>query len=157
MNTTKALQIIAARCSRREHSSHEARAWLLHRELTPEEIDSCMAYLKSSHFIDDERFATAYARDQHRFKRWGRLKIEQALRRHQLPPETISRALDALDDADVNQDDTCLQLLQQKSNRLKEDDPRKRKAKLFRFLSSRGFDFDTILRALEASEKSSRE
>jgi regulatory protein len=150
MDAKKALQIIAARCSRRECSSFEARAWLLRRELTGEEIAACMAYLQENHFVDDERFATAYARDQSRFKRWGRLKIEQALRRRQLPEAIISRAIASLDDTGIDQDAICLHLLQQKSRSLKENDPYNRKVKLFRFALSRGFDFETIHRALAA-------
>ncbi|MDR2414436.1 MAG: recombination regulator RecX [Odoribacteraceae bacterium] len=157
MNARKALQIIAARCSRREYSSFEIRAWLLRRELTEEEITSCMIYLQEHHFVNDERFAMAYARDQFRFKRWGRLKIEQALRRKQLPGELVARAIASLDDTGINQEETCLYLLQQKAGNLKEDDPYKRKAKLFRFASGRGFDFETILRALETLDKKERE
>ncbi|MDR1273771.1 MAG: RecX family transcriptional regulator [Odoribacteraceae bacterium] len=146
MDAKKALQVIAARCGRQECSSFEVISWLRRHELTEQEIAACVAYLREHRFVDDERFAMAYARDKFRFKRWGRAKIEQALRQRQLPSETIARALATLEATDV--DATCLLLLRQKDTSLKEVDPYKRKAKLIRFALGRGFDFETIRRAL---------
>ncbi|MEI3422954.1 MAG: RecX family transcriptional regulator [Butyricimonas faecihominis] len=42
-----------------------------------------------------------------------------------------------------------LALLKQKNRGLKEEDPYKRKAKLFRFALSRGFDYETISRCID--------
>ena len=148
MDVRRALQVIAARCSRREVSSLEARAWLTRQELTAGEVEGCVARLQEWRLVDDERFAMAYARDAFRLKRWGRFKIEQALRRRRLPEASISRALASLDDTGGDEKVICLSLLRRKDEVLKEEDPYKREVKLIRFAMGRGFGLDTIRRAL---------
>lgn len=106
-----------------------------------------MEFLVKNHFLDDARFAEAYARDKHRFNRWGKLKIMQMLRQKRVPERLIEQALSALPDEE--NDTTCLALLKQKNRGLKEEDPYKRKAKLFRFALSRGFDYETISRCID--------
>jgi regulatory protein len=149
VDAKKALRLAAARCARRECSSFEVTAWLRRQELEEQEITRCLAFLRENRLVDDERFATAYARDQFRFKRRGRAWIERALRQRQIPGEIISRALAAIVDADDEYHAACLHLLRRKNEGLKEEDPRARKAKLARFALGRGFDLDTIRRALD--------
>ncbi|MDR2130787.1 MAG: RecX family transcriptional regulator [Odoribacteraceae bacterium] len=148
MEVKKALQVIAARCSRREYASLDVIAWLQRQALTEEEVAACMAFLREHRFVDDARFARAYARDKSRLKRWGHLKIEQALRQKHLPNEVIAQALASIKETGADPDTTCLQLLQQKGKWLKETDPGKRKVKLTRFALGRGFDHETVRRAI---------
>ena len=116
-------------------------------ELEEKDIAAVMEFLVKNHFLDDTRFAEAYARDKHRFNRWGKLKIMQMLRQKRVPERIIEQALSSLPDEES--DATCLALLKQKNRGLKEEDPYKRKAKLFRFALSRGFDYETISRCID--------
>ncbi|MDR1414276.1 MAG: RecX family transcriptional regulator [Odoribacteraceae bacterium] len=147
MEADRALRLIAARCARRELSCFEVTAWLRRQGLTGEEVAKGVAYLRERGFVDDERFAMAYARDMFRFRRWGRGRIEQGLRRKGIDGELLARALATVGDDDVFA--ACLLLLQRKAAGVKERDPRRRRAKLIRFALGRGFDFDTIYRALK--------
>ena len=146
MDAKKALNIVAGQCSKKEYCSFDVLKKLQRWELEEKDIAAVMEFLVKNHFLDDARFAEAYARDKHRFNRWGKLKIMQMLRQKRL----IEQALSALPDEE--NDTTCRALLKQKNRGLKEEDPYKRKAKLFRFALSRGFDYETISRCIDQLE-----
>ena len=146
MDVKRALNLVAAQCSKKEFCSADIVAKLRRWELNERDIAAIMEFLTKHHFVDDERFAEAYARDKLRFNRWGRLKIAQMLRAKQIPEPVITQVLDSMS-AEEN-DDTCLALLRQKSKTLKEADAYKFRAKLIRFALGRGFDYDTVSRCL---------
>lgn len=146
MDANKALNIVAAQCSKKEYCTADVYQKLLRWELNEKEAAAIMDFLVKNHFVDDERFAEAYVLDKARFNRWGRLKIARMLRVKQIPDAIVERALALLPDEET--EETCLSLLRQKAKGLKESDPYKRKAKLYRFALGRGFSHDTISRCL---------
>ena len=150
MDAKKALNIVAGQCSKKEYCSFDVLKKLQRWELEEKDIAAVMEFLVKNHFLDDARFAEAYARDKHRFNRWGKLKIMQMLRQKRVPERLIEQALSALPDEE--NDTTCRALLKQKNRGLKEEDPYKRKAKLFRFALSRGCDYETISRCIDQLE-----
>jgi len=147
MEVEKALRLMAGQCSRREMCRADVVAKLRQWELSEREIKDVMDFLKQQHFVDDVRFAKAYVQDKFRFRRWGKLKIEQQLRQKQLPAPVIAEALATL--PEESYDETCLSLLRQKDKSLKEPDPYKRRAKLCRFALGKGFDYDLVTRCVE--------
>ena len=146
MDAKKALNIVAGQCSKKEYCSADVLAKLRRWELPEKDIVEIMAFLVKNRFLDDARFAEAYARDKFRFNRWGKLKIAQMLRRTQVADSVIGQALAALPEEDT--DATCMELLRQKNKSIKDEDPYKRKAKLIRFALSRGFEYETVSRCL---------
>ncbi|MBC5623163.1 regulatory protein RecX [Butyricimonas hominis] len=146
MDAKKALNIVAGQCSKKEYCSADVLAKLRRWELPEKDIAEIMAFLVKNRFLDDTRFAEAYARDKFRFNRWGKLKIAQMLRRKQVADSVIGQALAALPEEDT--DATCMELLRQKNKSIKDEDPYKRKAKLIRFALSRGFEYETVNRCL---------
>lgn len=147
MDVKKALQIIAAQCSKKEYCRFDITVKLQRWELSEKDIAEVMAFLVKNHFVDDERYARAYAKDKFRFNRWGKLKIELMLRQKQIPDHIVAEALRALPEEDY--DEVCISLLKQKSRSLKEEDSRKRKAKLFRYALARGFSYEVVARCLK--------
>ncbi len=146
MDAKKVLNMIAAQCSKKEYCSSDVLKKLQRWELEEKDVAAIMEFLMKNHFVDDVRFAEAYARDKHRFNRWGKLKIIQMLRQKQLSENAIKQALAVLPDEESVE--TCMELLRQKNRVLKEEDPYKRKMKLFRFAVGRGFDFETVNRCM---------
>ena len=140
---------MAGQCSKKEYCSADVLAKLRRWELPEKDIAEIMAFLVKNRFLDDARFAEAYARDKFRFNRWGKLKIAQMLRRKQVADSVIGQALAALPEEDT--DATCMELLRQKNKSIKDEDPYKRKAKLIRFALSRGFEYETVSRCLSLS------
>ena len=72
MDAKKALNIVAGQCSKKEYCSFDILKKLQRWELEEKDIAAVMEFLVKNHFLDDTRFAEAYARDKHRFNRWGK-------------------------------------------------------------------------------------
>ena len=99
-------------------------------------------------YVDDRRYAAAFARDKSTISGWGAVKI-----RYMLSAKGISRDIisEALEEVDVRKaDDRHRKLLENKNRSLKEDP--QRKMKLLRFALGRGYSYDevsTILNVIE--------
>lgn len=89
MDAKKALNIIAGQCSKKEYCSFDVMTKLARWELAEKDIAAIMEFLVKNRFVDDLRFAEAYARDKHRFNRWGKLKIGQMLRQKHIADTII--------------------------------------------------------------------
>lgn len=142
MTPEKALNTVAAMCSKKEYCTREIQEKLRNWEIPGQEITRILDFLHKNNFVDDRRFAKFYARDKFRFNKWGKQKITLMLRQKGITADVIREALSQLEPEAY--DRTCYQLLQQKLKTTKEEDPQKLKAKLIRFAAGRGFDFDVI-------------
>ena len=59
-----------------------------------------MAELISEDYLNEERFAIAYAGGHFRMKHWGRIKIRHELRQKQVSEYNINKGLDSIDEED---------------------------------------------------------
>ena len=147
MTTEHALRIVTGLCSKKEYCTADILSKLRKWEIAEEDIRKMMAFLYQYKFVDDARFARIYVEDKFRFNHWGMQKIVMMLRRKGIASEVIEEALEAADIRNYREE--CEALLAQKMKTLKEQDPYKLKAKLFRFGAGRGFDFDTLHSCLQ--------
>ena len=139
---TQMLQKSEAFCAYQERSSFEVIEKLKRMGAEDGEILQVLNALIDAKFLDDERFAKAYAVGKLRIKHWGVNKIKQGLQLKRIDRELIAQALAAMYDEE-NYIGILQQVAQRKWQELhKEKDPWMRKQKLFRFLASRGFNYD---------------
>ena len=75
----EALLRLAALCAQGEHCQWEMTEKLRKWEIGEEAQARIMQKLVSGRYVDDERFARAFAMDKVRYNKWGRRKVEQAL------------------------------------------------------------------------------
>lgn len=143
----EALHRAAALCSSAEHCTADIREKLARWGVT--EADSCTIIdrLVQERFIDEQRYAVAFVKDKFRFSGWGRIKMRYALQQKHIDGSDIDHALATLDEEQYN--DRLLELLQAKSRSIRDDDSEARRAKLFRFAASRGFEPSLIFNALK--------
>lgn len=106
--------------------------------------DRLVEALRRDRFLDDARYAQAYANDSARLKGWGRQKIRAQLRAKRLPDSVIERALAALDDTEIRR--KAHRLARAKFPRGVADVAERQRA--MRFLLSRGFESDIAAEAL---------
>ena len=141
MDKALALNRMMRLCARGEHCRADIRRKLA--GLPPEEQEQVLETLCRDGYLDDARYARAFARDKSALQGWGNLKISVALQQKAIAPEAIAAALAEIDSAAAG---TRLeQLLRSKWNALRsEDDPRKREAKLLRYALGRGYSYDQI-------------
>ncbi len=129
-------------CAYQERSHFDTRIKLKSYSLTDTEIEFIIAELISNNFLNEERFACAYARGKFRIKKWGKNKILSGLRAHRISEYCIKKAMKEIDDEEYLQ--TLTSILKSKSILIKEKNPFHKKIKLTRFALSRGFENDLI-------------
>ena len=137
-------------CAYQERSQQEVRDKLYEWGLWTDAVENIISQLIGSNFLNEERFAKAYAKGKFNQKGWGRIKIKQGLKFKHVPDVLIKKALQTIDASDYF--NTLEQVLAKKSASLTEKDPYKRKYKLQQYALGRGYENDLIAEVLKNSE-----
>lgn len=130
-------------CARREYCSAEIRRKLLsdrRNPLTESQAEEVLSSLRKENYLDDGRYAGAFARDKSSLSGWGMAKIRYALRSKGISEEDINRALESIEPE--RSQERLHQLLENRRRSLA-DDPKCRQ-KLLRFALARGYAYDEI-------------
>lgn len=137
-------------CAYQERAQQEVRDKLYEWGLWPEAVENIIVKLIGDNFLNEERFAKAYAQGKFKQKGWGRIKIKQGLKFKKVPEVLIKKALHIIDGDDYT---TMLsKVIQKKAATIMEKDTYKKRYKLQQFAMSRGFESDLIADVLK-SEK----
>ena len=140
-DSDKVLNNLRRLCSRREYCTKDVLAKAEKAlEGDKDGARKILDILVSEKYVDDLRYAGAYARDKSSIAGWGEVKIRYMLSAKGLDRETISRALEEIDEKKA--DDRLVKLIENKRRSLK-DDPQW-KIKLLRFALGRGYSYDEI-------------
>ena len=142
MDEKKALFKYSALCSKSEHCEYDIREKMRRTDLTPEQQQRIISFLRKEKYIDDVRYAAVFVRDKLQFNGWGEQKIRFELHRRQIDNEAISKAFDEVDNALFSQ--KLLKAMQAKMRSAHDTDPYKLRAQLMRFGASKGFSFEQI-------------
>ena len=133
-----ALMRLEALCARSEQCEGEIRRKLRLWQIGEEDADTIVRSLRRRRFVDDSRYAGAFVRDKYRFARWGRRKIELALRQKRVDADIIAEALEEIDEDEYTE--VLRQLIVLKSRLLGSADTYDARSRLFRFAVLRGFE-----------------
>ena len=60
------------------------------------EVESCISELIENNYLNEERFASAFAGGKFRIKKWGKIKIKQGLKAKGISDYCIRKALSAI-------------------------------------------------------------
>lgn len=142
----KALSKAAALCVKQEMCVSQIRAKLDRWLVEPEAQERIIARLVAERYIDEARFAVAYARDKFRYNGWGPMRIDRQLRLLHIADAHRRAALEELPAQE--QTDTLARLLEKKAPGVKGKTAYERRGKLIRFALGRGFEMDDILKHL---------
>ena len=137
-------------CAYQERSQQEVRNKLYEWGLWEAAVENIIIQLIEGRFLNEERFAKAYAQGKFKQKGWGRIKIKQGLKLKKVPDVLIKKALLTIDGNDYLK--TLERLLEKKNKTITEKDPYKRQYKLQQHAFSRGYEPDMILDVLKASD-----
>lgn len=129
-------------CAYQERSQQEVRDKLYEFGLYPNEVEETISELIQTNFLNEERFAIAYALGKFRIKGWGKVKIKQGLKLKRVSDKLIAKALKRIDGDDYEK--TLIRLLEKKSGMLSEKNEQKRSYKLVAYALGRGFERDLI-------------
>ncbi|MFM7175997.1 MAG: regulatory protein RecX [Bacteroidota bacterium] len=137
-----ALERLRSYCAYQERSQQEVRDKLYSLGMTPDQVEQGVTILITEGFVNEGRFAEAYARGKHRTKRWGRIKIRMGLKRHGVSDVCIRKALENLPDDEYIA--TLLKLLEVKRRTLGGKDDFKSMEALLRAGISHGFEPELV-------------
>ena len=137
----KALDKMRRLCSRREYCVSDIRTKLMKElEGDAQKVETALKKLIEERYVDDLRYATAYARDKASISGWGATKIRYMLSAKGVAKDVISEALNEVDESKAAS--RLEKLLEHKYKSLK-DDPQW-KIKLLRFALGRGYSYDEV-------------
>lgn len=143
----EALKKLGALCSRSEHCTFEMQEKMTRWGLDEKAQARVIAELVKGKFVDDERFARAFANDKARYNKWGRRKIDQALYMKHIDEDIRRKVLDEIDGEVYNSSLRPLLEAKLKSTKAKSD--YELMCKLLRFAIGRGYDIEEARSCIE--------
>jgi len=141
-------------CSRQEKCTSEIRKKLVEYNLAAQEIDRIIEFLSKENYINDERYAIAFAHDKFRFNKWGKIKIEYQLKRKGINDGYILKALESIDSEEYLH--MIKSELTKKFIKDKSANEYVLKSKLIRFGQSKGFETEHVFNIINEILNSGR-
>ncbi|HYK44406.1 MAG TPA: regulatory protein RecX [Parafilimonas sp.] len=86
-------------CAYQERCHAEVREKLFSFHLKGREVETLIAKLIEENYLNEQRFATAFAGGKFRIKHWGKQKIRLGLKQKRVSEYCIRKALDAIDNS----------------------------------------------------------
>jgi regulatory protein len=138
----QALLKAAAYCAYQERCYQEVEEKLAEWGIFGTDAGELMIKLSEQNYLNEERFAKAFAGGKFRTKKWGRNKIRLALTQKKISPYCINIAMQEID-GDLYLE-TLNELATEKIESIKEKNPLVRKNKTAQWLMGKGFEADLI-------------
>ena len=129
-------------CAYQERSHQEVRNKLYSYGLWKNDVEEVLTQLITSGFLNEERFAKAFAGGKFRMKKWGKNKIENELKHRGITPRCIQTGLKEIDTSDYRK--TLVQLIKKKAQLVSEPNPFKKRNKIASFVIGKGYEHDLV-------------
>lgn len=152
----KATQKIKYYCGYQERSHAETRDKLYSFGLYKSEVESLLSQMIEEDYLNEERFALAFAGGKFRMKNWGRVKIKNELLQKQVSAWSLKKALTSIPESDYIK--TLRKLATGKALTLRsEKNIFTKKTKLRNYLMQKGYEPNLIMEVVnEITDKKSR-
>ena len=147
----EAFQKLKHYCAYQERCHSEVKEKLYNLGIWKKEHDEIIAKLIEDNYLNEERFAIAFAGGRFRIKKWGRTKIKYELKHKQVSEYCIKKALKQIDEEDYLK--VLGKLVKEKFASLRSDQPLTRKKKTIAYLQQKGYEYELILRCIENNYK----
>jgi len=135
----------------RDHSKYELNRKLKQRGFSPADIEKAVSECERLDYINDERTARVYIHQMIR-KGQGLNRIRHAMNKKGLQGQRIENILCEIE-SDIDEAQGAQRILEKHIQRFeRENDLKKRRDKMYRFLYARGFSQDTIRKLIKKYE-----
>lgn len=134
----------------RAHSSAELRNKLFQKEFSAPAVRFAIDECLRLGYLDDRSFARQYL-DEMRGRGWGDRKCRMGLQKKGIEAAIIEEVFDATEDSEVAYARAATVFARKWQALQRETDPRRRQEKAFRFMISRGFPSDLVMRLIRES------
>ena len=135
-------------CDYQERYQQEVRDKLYSWDAKPDEVEQILCQLVELGYIDEERYARAFARGKFRIKHWGRNKIRQELKFRRISEYCIRQGLSEI--CDEEYEEILKQVIAKKSRAVGAVSSRPVQYKIAQYAISRGFEGDLVWSVLNA-------
>lgn len=129
-------------CAFQERCQQEVRdklyLWGLHKD----DAETIIAELISDGFINEERFARAFAGGKFRIKKWGRIKIVNELKQKNISDYCIRKALEEIDNRDYIR--VLKEIIKKKTKKKTDGNKFKKFGKVAAYVVSRGYESEIV-------------
>lgn len=142
MEFKKALSKCMQICSRKECCKWDIYKKLELWEVNKNDAENIIQTLEQQQFIDENRFAKAFANDKFRFNHWGKRKIKFNLKQKNIENNIIEYALSKIDKDEY--DKVIKSEIEKKWNKTKAKSDFERKQKVIAYMASKGFEVGLI-------------
>lgn len=129
-------------CAYRDRCHAEVREKLIKLEIYGDDLEEVIADLILEGFLNEERYARSFARGKFRMNHWGRNKIKQGLKAKQIPANLIKLALEEIEEEEYVK--VLQNLLNKKTDLLKESNKAILRKKLITYAMGKGFEYGLI-------------
>ena len=147
IGTEAAFRKIKHYCAYQERAHAEVKQKLYGYGLYKNEVEQLISQLIEENYLNEERFAIAFAGGKFRIKQWGKTKIKYELAQKQVSAYCIKKAL-----ASILVDDYEKTLAKLATEKLKtlQSEPNifTKKTKLQNYLLVKGYEFDVVRRVV---------
>ncbi|MBL7745152.1 MAG: RecX family transcriptional regulator [Chitinophagaceae bacterium] len=138
----QALQKLKHYCSYQERCHHEVKQKLYDLGVSKRDHDEIISTLIEEGYLNEERFAIAFAGGRWRMKQWGRVKIKYELKQRQVSEYSIKKALKQISEEEYLR--VLKELADEKYGSLKGEHYLARKKKTMDYLLQRGFEMELV-------------
>lgn len=143
IGTEKALQKIRHFCSYQERSHQEVKDKLYSFGLYKDEVETLLSQMIEENYLNEERYAVAFAGGKFRVRQWGRVKIKYELKQKRVSDYCIKKGLASIDADDYEK--TLEKLFEDKNASLRsEKNIFIKKQKIQAYLMQKGFEPNLI-------------
>lgn len=142
MTYREALNKAMKYCAYQERCQKEVRSKLFEIGANYNEIENIISDLIEQKFINEERFATSFARGKFYFKQWGKYKIRQELKSREISEYCIKKGMKEIDEQDYQ--NTLQKLIDKKSKEVGGLKIAKNKQKVVLYLTGKGYESEDI-------------
>ena len=143
----QALQKLRHYCAYQERCHSEVKEKLYSLGVFKKDLDGIIATLIEEGYLDEERFALAFAGGKFRIKQWGRVKIKYELKQKRVSDYSINKALKQINEKEYIA--VLKKLAEDKYASLKNEQPFLRKKKTMDYLLQKGFEGEMVWGVME--------
>lgn len=131
-----------AYCAYQERSHQEVRRKLDSLGVYGNPAEEIIAELITAGYLNEERFAKAFAGGKFRIKGWGRVRIQRELEAHGVTGNCIRSGMKEIEDEDYRK--TLEKLIIRKADSITNDSPILKRDKVGRYAIAKGYESDLV-------------
>lgn len=147
----EALKKLQAYCAYQDRCHQEVRQKLSDLGIYGDDLEEIVADLIVEKFLDEERFARAFARGKFRHKKWGKYKIKQHLKQKNISGYCLKKAMEEIDMEEYVI--TLEELIEKKRATINAANDYIRNQKLALYLINKGYESPLVWAAINRLEQ----